>query len=89
MEDAMRRATPTHLLLSVTLAVSAAACGKEAPKPSGPARAAPAARQAMPAGPAEYRIVVKSTWTARSHPFEYPSGAHFSGLIGASHNANY
>jgi len=43
----------------------------------------------MPAGPAEYRIVVKSTWTPRSHPFEYPSGAHFSGLIGASHNANY
>jgi hypothetical protein len=43
----------------------------------------------MPAAPAEYRVVLKSTWTARSHPFAYPSGAHFSGLIGASHNANY
>jgi len=43
----------------------------------------------MPTGPAEYRIVVKSTWTRRTHPFEYPSGAHFSGLIGASHNATY
>jgi len=24
-----------------------------------------------------------------SHPFEYPSDAHFSGMIGASHNAKY
>jgi hypothetical protein len=85
----MRRATSTHLLLSLTLALSTAACGKEAPKTEGPARGAPPARQAMPAAPAEYRVVVRSTWTARSHPLEYPSGAHFSGLIGASHNANY
>ncbi len=84
----MLRTPSTHLLVSLALATSAAACGKEEPKP-GPPRAAPPARQAMPTGPAEYRIVVKSTWTARNHPFEYPSGAHFSGLIGASHNANY
>jgi spondin N len=85
----MRPTPSTHLLLSLALALSASACGKEAPKTSGPARAAPPARQAMPAGPAEYRVVVKSTWTARNFPYEYPSGAHFSGLIGASHNANY
>src|SRR5882672_9082443 len=75
-------------LVSLALLVSVAACGKEEPKP-GPPRAAPTARQVMPTAPAEYRIVVKSTWTARTHPFEYPSGAHFSGLIGASHNARY
>jgi len=75
-------------LVSLALLVSVAACGKEEPKP-GPPRAAPAARQVMPTAPAKYRIVVKSTWTPRTHPFEYPSGAHFSGLIGASHNANY
>jgi hypothetical protein len=80
----MRGTPSTYLLLSLGLA----ACGKEEPKP-GPPRAAPAGRQVMPAAPAEYRVVVKSTWTARNHPFEYPSGAHFSGLIGASHNANY
>jgi len=74
--------------LTLALALSLAACGKEEPKP-GPPRAAPAARQVMPAGPAEYRVVVKSTWTAANHPFEYPSGAHFSGLIGVSHNARY
>jgi spondin N len=85
----MLRTPSTHVFVTISLALSIAACGKEAPKPAGPARAAPAARQPMPTGPAEYRIVVKSTWTPRSHPFEYPSGAHFSGLIGASHNANY
>ncbi len=82
----MPRTPSLHVVLSLTLA--AAACGKEEPKP-GPTRAAPAPRQVMPAAPAEYQVVLKSTWTARSHPFEYPSGAHFSGLIGASHNANY
>jgi len=75
-------------LVSLALLVSVAACGKEEPKP-GPPRAAPPARQVMPTAPAKYRVVVKSMWTARNHPFEYPSGAHFSGLIGASHNANY
>jgi len=62
------------------------ACGKGSSKSAAP----PAAAQpAMPAGPVEYRVVVKSTWTKVSHPFEYPSGAHFSGMIGASHNAKY
>jgi len=42
----------------------------------------------------EYTVVVKSTWTAATHPFEYPAagtltGPHFSGLIGASHNVSY
>ncbi|HXM39282.1 MAG TPA: spondin domain-containing protein [Gemmatimonadales bacterium] len=83
----MRPATSIQLLATVTLVLSAAACGKEAPKRA--TRPPPPPRQAMPAGPAEYRIVVKSTWTPRTHPFEYPSGAHFSGLIGASHNAKY
>jgi hypothetical protein len=44
--------------------------------------------------PAEYTLVVKSTWTQANHPFEYPgagalTGPHFSGVIGASHNASY
>ena len=84
----MLRTPSPRLLVSFALAASIAACGKEEPKP-GPPRAAPAQRQVMPAAPAEYRVVVKSTWTAANHPFEYPSGAHFSGLIGASHNARY
>jgi hypothetical protein len=34
-------------------------------------------------------VIIKSTWTKTSFPLEYPSGAHFSGMIGASHNAKY
>ena len=42
----------------------------------------------------EYTVVLKSTWTRASHPFEYPeagalTGPHFSGLIGATHNGAY
>src|SRR6266702_2458379 len=71
--------------LPVTLAVLClAACGK------GSKSAPPAApRPARPTAPAEYTVIVKSTWTKTTHPFEYPSGAHFSGMIGASHNAKY
>jgi hypothetical protein len=48
----------------------------------------------MPAGTAEYTIVLRSTWTASNHPYEYPTagaltGPHFSGLIGASHDASF
>ena len=71
-----------HLLV---VAVIVAACGKEAPKQAAPPPAPPAA----PVAPAEYTVIVKSLWTKTSHPFEYPSGAHFSGIIGASHNAKY
>ena len=76
------------------VAVAAVACGKakESRQPAPPADAsapAAAARPAVPAGPADYTLILKSTWTAHTHPFEYPSDAHFSGLIGTSHNARY
>jgi len=36
---------------------------------------------------ATYRITFNSTWSAASHPVQYPTGAaHFSGLVGAVHN---
>ncbi len=75
--------------LPVTLAVLClAACGKGS-KSAPPAAPPAAARPARPTAPAEYTVIIKSTWTKTTHPFEYPSGAHFSGLIGASHNAKY
>ena len=43
-----------------------------------------------------YELTFQGTWTAATHPIDYPkggtlslSGAHFSGLIGAPHNAGY
>jgi len=54
----------------------------------------PAQQMGTMSGGADYTVVVKSTWTAATHPFEYPAagaltGPHFSGVIGASHNASY
>jgi hypothetical protein len=37
---------------------------------------------------ATYRITFDATWSSSTHPGAYPSGAHFSGLIGGVHNAN-
>lgn len=37
---------------------------------------------------ARYRLTFNATWSAQSHPNEFPSSAHFSGLIGMTHNAN-
>lgn len=37
---------------------------------------------------AEYRVTFISTWSASTHPANFPSNPHFSGLIGATHNAS-
>ena len=85
----MLRASWTRGLAAAALVTGLAACGK--------------GREAMESAntggatqmqPAEYRIVLHSTWTREHHPFEYPSagaltGPHFSGIIGATHNASY
>src|SRR5215510_12910392 len=69
-------------------ALVATSCGKSS-KSAPPAAPPAAAKPAVPAGPAEYTVIIKSTWTKTTHPYEYPSDAHFSGMIGASHNAHY
>ena len=38
-----------------------------------------------PAASAQYRLVFDATWSAESHPVDFPSNPHFSGLIGAVH----
>ncbi len=38
---------------------------------------------------AKYQIEFNATWTSDSHPLDYPSNAHFSGLIGATHGKSY
>ena len=80
------RPHPLHLLVIALAAV--AACGKkETPKHTAAASAPPAPPRT--AGPAEYTVIVKSLWTKRNFPLEYPNDARFSGLIGASHNETY
>ncbi len=38
------------------------------------------------ANTATYRVVFDATWSASTHPTDFPGGAHFSPLIGAVHN---
>ena len=66
-----------------------------------PALAAAAVLLALSTAPAragddaaQYRVVFTGTWTAATHPLEYPkagllTGPHFSGLIGATHARGY
>ena len=39
-----------------------------------------------PPDSAVYRVVFNATWSATTHPTNFPGGAHFSPLIGAVHN---
>ena len=34
---------------------------------------------------ARYRVTFNATWSAETHPTNFPSGPHFSGLVGATH----
>ncbi len=64
--------------------------------PTAPTAAAvdpPAAPAPMPPPPiaapatARYRVTFQGTWSAGSHPVEFPSSAHFSPLVGGTHTA--
>ena len=37
-------------------------------------------------GDASYQVSFTSTWSATTHPDNFPTSPHFSGLIGATHN---
>jgi len=37
---------------------------------------------------ATYRVTFDATWSAATHPDDFPSTSHFSDLIGATHNQN-
>lgn len=44
---------------------------------------------AASADEATYSITVEANWTPGTHALDYPADAHFSGLIGAAHGADY
>ena len=39
-----------------------------------------------PAGTVEYTVTFESTWSAATHPIDFPPNPHFSGLIGGTHD---
>lgn len=45
--------------------------------------------QAQISNTARFEVVFVSTWSAATHPYQYPNGlSHFSGLVGATHKSN-
>ena len=51
---------------------------------SSPTKAAGAAQPAESS--VEYDVVFKATWSSATHPVDFPTSAHFSGLVGGLHN---
>jgi hypothetical protein len=37
---------------------------------------------------ARYQVVFNATWSQQTHPTNWPANAHFSGLVGGTHNAS-
>ncbi len=50
----------------------------------------PTPQPTAPAAPAtaRYTVVFDSTWSAGSHPVDFPASAHYSGLIGGTHTSS-
>jgi hypothetical protein len=82
----------TQGMLAAVMAFGLAACAKDKIDDMGSASAAPSSTAGMDG--AEYTLVFRNNWTPANHPFEYPSanpvsGPHYSGIIGAAHNASF
>ena len=95
----MYRAIGSRLAVAFAVALTAGACSQEtaqseAKEGGNEMGVAQTSMGGDVVGAVEYTLVLKSSWTKDNHPVEYPeahaiSGPHFSGLIGASHNASY
>jgi hypothetical protein len=73
-----RRTTRVRIaLVGLGLAAGAAACGAAPTAPSNQPPAQPAT--------ARYVVTFNSTWSASTHPTDFPADAHYSGLIGGTH----
>lgn len=65
-------------LLAAAAALALVGCGNADPTGPLPSPAATTAR---------YRVTFDATWSAATHPTDFPASAHFSGLIGGTHAA--
>ncbi|MBI2081620.1 MAG: spondin domain-containing protein [candidate division NC10 bacterium] len=82
-------AGPLWAVAVVPAAVAACAGAMEPAALEGAVRAAPAVRCRAPEETAAYRVTFAATWSAATHPEGFPSDAHFSDLIGATHSADW
>ena len=81
-------------VLTAMLLLLCSACARGAPiaepAPAAPAPAeTPAPTDPAPTDPApteaRYRVTFAATWSAATHPRNFPRNPHFSGLVGATH----
>jgi len=73
----------TKLAMALAVGLAAAACGGGS-SPTSPSAPAPAPTAAPVA---RYRVVFDSTWSAATHPTDFPGNPHLSPLIGGTHAA--
>jgi hypothetical protein len=75
--------------LPLAAVVTAGACGGGEAGPGSPSVAVPTPTpQATPtAATARYRVTFESTWSAETHPADFPSNPHFSPLVGGTHSS--
>ncbi len=88
----------THMLTVGLLTLAVSACQTQTPttpasgSPVTPAVPTPTPTPMptpMPPAPsAAYRVTFTSTWSRSTHPTDWPSDAHYSGLIGGTHNSS-
>jgi hypothetical protein len=89
--------TTSSLVFMILFLAALFACqNKETPASTASDTATTTAPAAAPAAAdsAQYSVVFTRLWTEKTHPFEYPeagvlTGPHLSGLIGATHGADY
>jgi hypothetical protein len=74
-----RRAILTAGWIAASLSI--AACSSSPVEPASESAGGAAAT-------ARYSVVFQSTWTVLTHPIDFPSDAHFSRLVGGTHNAS-
>ncbi len=84
-------------LVTAALALAVSACSSSrtpttptsmtpmAEAPPAPAPAPPAPTPPSAPRTARYRVTFDSTWSAATHPQDWPADAHYSGLIGGTH----
>ena len=92
--DAIRLARhAVSLVLALALLAFVAGCAAEEPaEPPEPVETVEPAETPEvvetpppPLEPTQYELTFDATWSGDTHPIEFPSNPHFSGLIGAVH----
>jgi hypothetical protein len=86
--------TPAGVLLIALASAALAGCSSTS-LPTAPNVPPPPVTETAPPAPpppaapatARYRVVFDSTWSASTHPTDFPGTAHYSGLIGGTHAA--